>query len=330
MESELGQAQRLRGKGTRSSLLRNPRMIREIGIPAATVALIIIWTVASPVFLRASNFQNVFRQSSVLAIVCLGLTFVLVCGELDLSVAAIVAASGTFAAMVYRSNDNYLVATVAAIAFGALVGAANGGIVVKFHISSFISTIGMGAVISGVILAVTGGAPISDVSSGFGTLGTGSFGPIPLPILLVALLFALSWAGLERMHWGREIRAVGGNARAAYLAGLRPAWARFLAFVVCGAMAGLAGLLLASRVHSGQPTAAVGLELQAVTAAVLGGVSLYGGRGSLHNAIFGVLFISFLTNGLKLLGVSSFIQQMVVGAALIAAVWMDGALSRRN
>jgi ribose/xylose/arabinose/galactoside ABC-type transport system permease subunit len=146
----------------------------------------------------------------------------------------------------------------------------------------------------------------------------------------VAVLFVLTWVVLDAMHVGREIRAVGSNARAAYLAGINTRWTRFLAFVINGALAGMAGLLLASRVHSGQPTAAFGIEFQAIAAAVLGGVSIYGGRGTLHGAVFGVLFLSFLTNGLNLVGVSTFIQETVIGSALILAVWADVALVRRE
>jgi ribose transport system permease protein len=310
-------------------LLRS-RRLRELGIPAATIVMIAAWSFASPVFFRASNFENVSRQASVLSILAMGTTFVLVNGGIDFSIGATVAASGTVAAMTFQQTSSMLLAVLAAICIGAIVGSINGAIVVKLHISSFIATLGMLSVVRGAIMQITGGSPISALPEGFEKIGTGNFGPIPVPVIVVAILFILSRTVLESMHIGRNIRTVGSNARAAYLAGINTLWIRFLSFVLNGILAGLAGLLLASRVHSGQPTAAFGIELQAIAAAVLGGVSIYGGKGKLHGAVFGVLFLSFLTNGLNLLGVSTFIQETVIGAALIGAVWVDVVLVRRR
>jgi ribose/xylose/arabinose/galactoside ABC-type transport system permease subunit len=276
----------------------------------------------------ASNIENVLRQGSVLAILSMGVAIVLLTGELDLSTGAIVAASGTVAAMAYERVGNIMVAALAAVAVGLLVGAINGMLVVRVHISSFIATLGMLAVVRGAIMQVTGGAPISALPPGFEILGTGSLGFLPFPVVLVSVIFMFCWVLLRFTRLGRRFRAVGGSPRAAYLAGISVRRTRWAAFVISGALAGIAGLLLASRVHSGQPTAALGIELQAVAAAVLGGVSLYGGRGSVEGALAGVLFMSFLTNGLNLVGVSTYIQGMVIGAALIGAVWADVALTR--
>jgi ribose transport system permease protein len=304
--------------------------LRNLVVPLAILVLIVVWSVASPVFFRMSNFDNVLRQLSLLAVVTLGMTVVLLAAELDLSIGAVVAAAGTAAAIVFRDVGNFYVAALVAILVGIAVGSLNGFIVVRLHISSFIATLGTAAVIRGAIMRVTGGSPISALPPGFETLGAGRLWVIPSPIVLVAVLGLLCWLLLRFTHLGRQLYAVGGNLRAAYLAGIGTRRTRWAAFVISGALAGLGGLLLASRVRSGQPTSAVGIELQAAAAAVLGGVSLYGGRGSVQGALAGVVFMSLLTNGLNLVGVSTYVQQMVIGAALIGAVWADAVLGQHR
>lgn len=218
---------------------------------------------------------------------------------------------------------------IAAIACGLLVGAVNGLFIAHFRVNPFIVTLGTLSIVRGISLMITGGSYVQGLPPGFSDLGYGLLGPIPLPGMVALCAFVFALFLLTRTAFGREVYAVGGNAEAARLSGLRVKRIVWAIYVVSGGLAAMAGIVLASRVSSGQPDLGDGLELQSIAAVVLGGVSLFGGVGSLVGVLFGVLFVSFLQNGLNLQNVPSFTQLTIIGGALILAVALDRWLQDR-
>lgn len=288
------------------------------------VALISIVAVAAiePRYLSAENLVNVARQASPLAIFTLAQTFPLLTRGLDLSQGGVVVITSVCAALLSQS-----VGTPAAFALSLLVGVTSGlacgALVAGLRVTPLIVTLGMGSVLSGLALVLSNGQPVSRVGAGFSNLYYTTFSAIPVPILLVGVLGVIVAHVQQRTVAGKYIRAVGSNDRAALLSGVPVRPTLILAYGLSGGLTSLGALLLASRISSGHPTVGADTALQAIAAAVIGGVSLFGGRGSVPGALLGTLFLGLLSNALNLLNVSSFSQIMVIGAAIVLAVVVD-------
>jgi inositol transport system permease protein len=213
------------------------------------------------------------------------------------------------------------------VALGILVGAAcgaiNGVVVTRGRVAPFIATLGMMTAARGLALLLSGGRPVSNLSAAFARIGGGDIASVPVPIVIFGAVGLLTWVFLTRMQLGRYIYAVGGNENAARASGLHVRSVKMAAYTLCGAMAGLAGVVLASRITTGQPNAGIGYELDAIAAVVIGGTSLSGGTGGVGGAMLGALLIGVINNGLDLLNVSSYYQQVVKGVIIVAAVWLD-------
>jgi ribose transport system permease protein len=296
-------------------------------IYAAFVALVALFSLSSPVFFSEDNFLNIGRQTALVTIIAVGMTFVIIAGEIDLSVASVLALSGmTSAWAITHIAGSAWIGFIVALCTGAVIGAVNGLLTTAWAVPSFLVTLGMLGIARGAALLMTNTRPISvDNPFVWALFGDGFIFGVPSPIVWTVLVIAIGFVALHLSAFGRRIYACGGNPTAARYSGINVKRTKIAAFVLTGALAGFAGLILAARSHAARPDIAQGLELDVIAAVILGGTSLFGGKGLIVGTLLGSLMIGVLNNGLTLLGVSSPAQLMVKGAIIIAAV----ALTRR-
>ncbi|MDO8212045.1 ABC transporter permease [Conexibacter sp. CPCC 206217] len=309
-------------RATRARILERARVdgaFDLLFVPAVLLLMVLYLSIFNEYFLDPINIRNIFLQGAVLAFVAFGMTFVILAGELDLSVGAVVALTSVVAAHVMRDSGSVLLGFAAALGVGALVGAVNGLIVTVLQVPSFIATLGTMVTAQGIALASTDGTTIAPLPSGVGTLATSSFLGITLLIWLTVGVFLLLLAVQTQTRFGLRVFAIGGNREAARLAAVPVARVRFLVFVLSGTLAAVGGIALTARVQSGQPTAGGLLALTAIAAVVVGGTDVFGGKGSIVRTVWGVLLISVLTNGLDLIGVNDDLQQVIVGVVFVLA-----------
>ena len=306
----------------RSLLLRS-----DVFGGTALAALLIIAAVIAllePQFFTSSNLLNIGRQASVLVIVSCGMTMVIFSGSIDLSVGSAIALCSVVGASLAANVGLSAPLTIAAVVgLGAVIGALKGALIAWGGINSFIVTLGMMTVLRGMALTFTGGYPISGVPDAVRFLGFGVVGGVPMPLIVAALVFVLVAILLSKTVLGRHIYAIGGNETSSLIAGVPVSLTKLMVFVVSGALCGLAAVVLLGRLGAGLPTAAQGMELDAIAAVILGGSSLFGGRGSVFGTLFGALILAVLQNGLNLMGVNSFIIQILSGVIIILAVLLD-------
>jgi ribose/xylose/arabinose/galactoside ABC-type transport system permease subunit len=301
----------------------------QLSLAIALALLMGALAVVRPGFLNLANIVNLLRQISINGILAVGVTYVLLTGGVDLSLGSVVALSGVVAAEFAHPGAYFiLVPVLMGILAGAVCGAANGLIVTRGRVAPFIATLGMMTAARGLALLVSGGRPVSNMAQPFTHIGAGSIAAVPVPILIFAAVALLSWIVLRNLRLGRHIYAVGGNESAARASGVGIHSVKMAAYTICGALAGLAGVVLASRITTGQPNAGIGYELDAIAAVVIGGTSLNGGTGSVGGAILGALLIGVINNGLDLLNVSSYYQQVAKGLIIVGAVWLDRSKER--
>jgi ribose/xylose/arabinose/galactoside ABC-type transport system permease subunit len=309
--------------GRALALERARRLWQQFGILIALLLIGAILTAATPAFLTTANLINVARQISLNGILAVGVTFVLLTGGVDLSLGSVVALSGVLAASFAHPGEfPVLVPILVGILAGKACGATNGLMVTVGGVAPFIVTLGMMTVARGLALVASGGKPVSNMSPELTGLAGNVFG-LPIPVLILAAVSLLSWIFLANTRLGRYIYAVGGNENAARAAGIDVGRVKMFAYTLCGAMAGLAGVVLAARLTTGQPNAAVAYELDAIAAVVIGGTSLSGGVGGVGGTLLGALLMGVINNGLDLLNVSSYYQQIVKGVIIVGAVWLD-------
>lgn len=302
---------------------------RQIGLPLAVLALIAVFFTLSDVFLTVANFRNVGLQAAALAAVSFGQTLVILTAGLDLSVGSMVALVSVVTALAML-KFGVLGGMIVGLLTGLVAGLVNGLIIARLRVFPFIATLATMSFISGLALNLSGGTPVIGLSSAFTSLAYQRLLGVPYPVVIALLLLLCTALILRYLRIGRNIYAIGGNQEAARLSGLNVEFVKVAAYMYSGFCAAVAGLILTARVASGQPTLGASLALESVAAVVLGGVSLFGGRGSVIGVAFGVAFISILSNGLNLLNVSSYTQMMVIGVALAGAVAIDQALVRRG
>jgi len=290
----------------------------------ALLVLCVLLSLTTDKFLRTANLVLIVRQISINGILAVGVTYVLLTGGVDLSLGSVLALSGVVAACFAQSEALPLVIPVmAGIGAGLICGLLNGALVTLGRVAPFIVTLGMMIIARGLTYVISGGKPVANLNPSFFSIGGGELAGIPIPILLLGLVTGGSYVILKHLRIGRYIYAVGGNEEAARASGLNVKIIKTFAYTLCGAFAGLAGVVMASRVTVGQPNAGVAYELDAIAAAVIGGTSLSGGVGGVGGTILGALLMGVINNGLDLLNVSSYYQQIVKGVIIIGAVWMD-------
>ena len=295
---------------------------RSYGTILIFVGIFVLAALSSPIFLTEANLINVLRQVVVVSLLACGVTFVIILGQIDVSLGSVLALSGTLAASAMAATGSITIAVVVGLLVGGATGVVNGMVVTAFRIPSFIMTLAMTTVARGAALLYTGGAPISGLGD-FKVIGQGSVGPVPISVMILAVIVAISWVLLNKTKFGRYVYAVGGNERAALASGLRPGSVIVKAFAFNGLLAGVAGIVLMSRINSGQPAGGVGYEFDAITAVVVGGTSLMGGTGTITGTIVGSMIIGVINNTLNLVNVSSYWQQIIKGLIIAVAVILD-------
>ncbi len=297
--------------------------ISDFGLVIALVVISGALALACPQFLTSGNLINVVRQISLNGILAVGVTYVLLTGGVDLSLGSMVALTGVVAASFAHPGDwPVLVPIAMGVLAGIFCGFVNGVVVTRGHIAPFIVTLGMMTVARGLALVLSSGKPVSNLSDTFTSLGSDVLG-LPIPVLILIVLAVLSRLFLANTRPGRYVYAVGGNEEAARAAGISVNAVKTFAYTICGAFAGIAGVILAARITTGQPNAGVAYELDAIAAAVIGGTSLSGGVGGVGGTLLGALLMGVINNGLDLLNVSSYYQQIIKGVIIVGAVWLD-------
>jgi ribose transport system permease protein len=302
---------------------------RQFGTLIGLVALSLVLWALTPHFLTVSNLLNVAEQTSINAIVAVGMTFVILSGGIDLSVGSIVALSGVVLGTALQ-DGSILLAVPLALVVGTLCGAINGTLVVRGGLPPFIVTLGMMSIARGAALVYTEGRPVSGFEPAFRAIATARIGFIPAPVLITALVYVAAHLILTRTTFGRYVYAIGGNEEATRLSGVRVMLHKTWIYGLSGLMSAVAAIVLTARLNSAQPIAGMMYELDAIAATVIGGTSLMGGQGTLVGTLIGALIMGVLRNGLNLLGVSSFLQQIVIGAVIIGAVLVDTMLKRHR
>lgn len=299
--------------------------LSKLGPLIGLILLIVIVSVLNPSFLSITNILNVLRQVSISAIIAFGMTFVILTGGIDLSVGSTLALTGAVAASMLAGGMDPILSMGVALLLGLILGAINGVIITKGKVAPFIATLATMTVYRGLTLVYTDGKPISGLGDhlSFQMFGKGYFFGIPIPVITTIIAFVILYFILHKTTYGRRVYAVGGNEEAAKLSGINADRVKIGVYAISGFMAALSALILTSRLNSAQPTAGQSYELDAIAAVVLGGTSLNGGRGWIFGTLVGALIIGVLNNGMNLIGVSSFWQQVVKGIVILLAVLLD-------
>ena len=298
---------------------------------AGLIILCVYFAATQEGFRTSGNLLLIGVQITVVAIIAIAETFVIVAGGVDLSVGSVMALSGVVAALLLQEHHaSPLVAVLAGIGAGAICGLVNGLVITRMNLPPFIATLGMMGVCRGVALGITNGQAVSNLPDAFTQLGSGRiWGVIPIPVIVLLLTAIVAHIVLRTTTFGRYTYALGSNSEAARLSGVNVKGVLTLVFVLCGALTGLAGIILAGRVNSGQPTGGAGYELDAIAAAVIGGASLMGGRGTIAGTLIGAFIMAVLRNGCDLQNVEVYWQQIIIGAIIILAVFGDTLRQRR-
>lgn len=301
----------------------------QYGIVIAFALICILLAFLHPAFLTLSNLTVILTQVSVNALLAFGVTFVIISGGIDLSLGSILAVAG-IAAAIFAREDAYplIVPILAGLGTGLLFGAFNGAIITKSKVPPFIVTLGTMTIARGMALIFSNGRPVSNLSESFNFIGGGALWGIPFPIIILVVAFAGCAVLLGKTTWGRYIYAVGGNELAARASGINVGKIKMMVYTLCGGLAGLAGILLTSRITTGQPNAGMGFELDAIAAAIIGGTSTSGGTGTMVGTLMGALLIGVISNGLDLMNVSSYYQLVVKGMIIVGAVVLDSVNKR--
>ena len=311
-------------------LIRHPLLRQYGGIVIALIILYTVFTIANSRFLSLANFMNIFQQVAVVAIAAFGMTWVILLGEIDLSVGSIIAVAGMVGAQSLALGTGFPAALLITIIAGAILGAVNGLLTARLLLPSFIVTVATMSIYRGLVSLPTGGAPLMISDPNWQAIGASHFLGVPLIIWILLVLFLANHIALSMTVFGRETYLTGGNREAALYSGIRVNRIKIIIFTLSGVMSAIAGILLSSRLYSAQTNAGLSYELDAIAAAVLGGTSLSGGVGTMPGTLIGALIIGVLNNGMNMLSVPYFYQLIVKGVVIIIAVWLDVRAKRRK
>ncbi|MCY1715166.1 ABC transporter permease [Caproiciproducens galactitolivorans] len=299
-------------------------ILKEQAIFVVLIVLFIIFACSSPEFLTVTNLLNIARQVSILGIASVGMTYVILIGGIDLSTGSIITFVNIITAyLMVKSGINMWLAILISLIVSTGIGFINGFLVANFNMPSLIVTFATQIVFEGLAYIISKGMPIFGFPNAFTQIGQGYLGPIPTPIIIMIVIFAIGGFILNKTYFGRYFYALGGNETASELSGIRVKRVKYLIFSLSGFFAGVAGIVMLARTNSGQPTAGKGYEFKVITDVVLGGVSVAGGSGKLSNVVAGVMIMGILENGMVLLNISSYVQMVVEGIILVLAVGFD-------
>ncbi len=294
------------------------------GLFVVFILICALFSILTPIFLRASNLINIVRQVSIIGTAAVGMAVLMISGGIDLSAGSHLAFIGLVVAILLKKfNIPVFPSMLLALAVSGFIGVINASLVTKAKMPPLIATLGMLSVLRGTGYVISGGYPIYDFPDSFMVIGKGYIGPFPIPALIMLILFVLGYILLNNTYLGRYFYALGGNEEATRLCGVNVVANRYIAYIISGVLTGLAGLILLARINSAQPSAGSGFEMDVITAVVLGGVSISGGEGKLTNVFLGVLIIGVISNGLTLLNVHDYYQTIIKGATLLLAVAID-------
>lgn len=315
-------------RGGREFLARASRS-QNLPIFVALLAVIAVMSVLSDRFLNVTNLTNVLAQSAVVGVAAVGATFVIITAGIDLSVGSAIALSGILGGLTMQATGDGFLGMIVVLVAATLIGAFNGFSIAYLNLAPFIVTLATLGMAAGLTLQLSNGQPIFGLPETFNWLGSARVAGIPVAAFVTVFVFIIGHIILTRTTFGHRVFAIGGNREAARLAGIRDKRTLFYVYTFAGLCAGLAGILLAGRLSATTPIAAQGLELQVIAAVVIGGTSLFGGKGSLLGTLIGVLLIGFIGNGLTLMNVGVFWVQFVQAALIFVAVLLDSVNNRR-
>ncbi|HAX51846.1 ABC transporter permease [Muricomes intestini] len=305
--------------------------LKDKAIWVVFIFLFVAFTIANTRFITPNNIITMVRQVSMYGIASIGMTFVILLGGIDLATGSIITFVNIICAyFMVHSGMNMYVAILLSLVLATLIGALNGFMVSTVGMPALIATFATQTIFKGLAYIISGGTPINGFTVDFKIIGQGYIGPIPVPVIIMVICFALGSFILNKTYFGRYFYAVGGNEEAAKLSGIRVGRVKYLVYSLSGLFAGLAGIVMLSRTNSAQATAGDGYEFDVITCVVLGGVSVTGGYGKLSNVVAGVLIIGALTNGMVLMNVSSYVQLVVKGLVLAFAVGFDCIQKKRQ
>ena len=301
------------------------RWLNDHFIIYAVVVLAVVMSFVSDKFMTLDNVMNIFRQTSMVAIVAIGAFYTIVGGGIDLSNSSIAGFAGiVFAMACVNWGLNPIIAVVLALLAGALMGGINGAVIAYGGVPPFIATLGMQIAGRGLCFVTTNAYPITGLPASINFIGRGYIGKlIPVPVVITIIVFLIMGFVAQKTRYGRSVFAVGSNADGAHFSGINTKKIKAGTYLISGLMAGVAAIILTSRVASGQPNGGLGWETDAITAAAIGGVSMAGGKGSLIGVFFGALFVGMLTNVMTLMDMNSYYQQIVEGIVLVFAIFID-------
>lgn len=314
----------------RENKVKIGELFKKYNLLLLLLIFIIIASFLSPSFLTVKNFLNLLQQASIPGVVAIGMTLVIILGGIDLSVGSVAAFSGMICSILLSKNVNFVVAIIISLILGIALGTLNGILIAKFQLPDFITTLAMMEAARGAALLTTAGVPIFGLSGGFKKIGGGFIGSVPISGIIWIALTIIVTIMLKYTSFGRSLYAIGGNKEAAMLSGIKTKVNYAITYAVSACLAAFAGVLTASWLATGQPTACDGMELNAIAAAVIGGASLSGGIGSVIGTFGGVFLLQILTNIFNLVGLASFYQQIAKGVIIIAALLLNKLIAKEK
>ena len=301
----------------------NLKIFRELFLIGVVILLCLMWTMMNRQFLTVNNVTNILRQASYTVISAVGMTMVIIIGEIDLSAGSLVCASGLVGAMVCKNTGSVFLAILAAIAVGAAVGLTNGILCAKGKLPGFIATLASMTILRGLAYIITGGNSVVWTNKAFTAIGTGYVGPVPVPVIIMIFAVVFGIFLTAKLRFGRYIYSVGGNAETSRWSGIAVDKVKIIVFTIMGVLTAIAGLIITARLGSGQPSAGTSFEMDCITASVVGGTSMSGGKGKIMGTVVGVLLLTVLTNGMTLVGINTYWQQVFKGVIIVVSVFAD-------
>ena len=311
--------------------IQKSNILRNYGLIIIFLAVVVILAIAAPTFRKPMNLLNVVKQASVNGILAFGMMIVVITAGIDLSTGSIVGFSGVCAALFAHPGEYPLIVPVMiGILTGLACGCVNGFLIARMDIPPFIATLGLMTSGRGVALLFSNGRPINDLSDSYLFLGAGYILGIPVPIVILIILAVVMYLLLNNTPFGRHVMAIGGNEQAARISGINVVAVKLGVYAIAGVLSAVAGILMSARISSGQPNLGVGYEMDAVASSVIGGVSLSGGIGTIWGTVCGALVIGIINNGMDLLGINTYWQQIVKGMIIVVAVLLDRLKNRKS
>ena len=289
---------------------------------------IVLFSILSPYFLSVDNLINILRQVSIVGIMAVGMTFVILTGGIDLSIGGVVACVGVICAKLMVNGVHPIFAILVSLIFASLVGLVNAVFSHEFKLIPMIVTLATLQILKGISYIITGAIPVFGFTEEFKVIGQGYLGPIPIPIIIMLVLYVIAYIILTYTSFGQSIYAIGGNEEAVRLTGINIRKQKYLAYILCSLITAVAGIVLLSRVNTAQPSAGIGYEMDVITGAVLGGISMSGGEGKITGVFAGVLVMAILSNGMLMMSVSEYWQWVAKGIVMLMAITYDKILKR--